>query len=400
MKRAILILLGGLSGFALLRGLTGLTWKSALSASDQDEEGHDGARHFVRDGTAKGMKRHRSLAVHVLLYGCAPLGLALAGGLLLMYAAMQPVEAPISDFTRSLAGILLLSGMGGMMAVLLVSAAVSRLVSQSITPLIARLQESEQSGTLRPDFPEDAPVSEVALLAQGLNRAAKAVSESQQKVEAATLELVATMAQELDARDDHTAGHSDRVSANSAAVARAMGLSEEEIEIIRIGAKLHNIGKISVPDTILQKPGELTAEELAVIRRHPQIGKRILEKIGRLRDYLPIVELHHEDFNGQGYPHGLQGDKVPLGARIVHVADAYDAITSNRSFRKAVPESQVRGILESGAGTRFDPEVVRVLLAVEQERRVLESVLEDISSVMERPELLSGESLPRAKAAS
>ena len=306
--------------------------------------------------------------------------------------SLQSIDRAMRGFTRGFAEIFLLIGFGGVLAILLVSAIGSRLVSKPITALIERLKEIEQTGTLRPEFPNDSPVSEVALLAQGLNRAAEAVSDSQRKLDQSTLEFVETMARALDARDAYTAGHSDRVSANSTAVARAMGLSEEEVETVRIGAKLHDIGKIGVPDAILQKPGKLTEEEFALVKQHPQIGKRILEKVGSFQKYLPIVELHHEDFNGKGYPHGLRGDKVPLGVRIVHVADVYDAITSNRTYRKAMPEKQVREIMESGSGTQFDPEVVRVFLAVEQERRVLDTLLEDISSTMERPLSLSGES--------
>ena len=314
--------------------------------------------------------------------------------------SLQSIDAATRKFTGGFGEIFLMIGVGGILAILLLSAIGSRLVSRPITGLMDRLGESERSGKLRPEFPVDSPVSEVALLAQGLNRAAEAVSDSQQKLDEATLEFVETMAQALDARDSYTAGHSDRVSMNSTAVARAMGLPEEEVEIIRIGAKLHDIGKIGVPDVILQKPGKLTPEEFAIVKQHPQIGKRILEKVGRFHDYLPIVELHHEDYNGKGYPYGLRGDQVPLGVRIVHVADVYDAITSNRAYRKAMPESQVREIMESGVGTQFDPEVVRVFLGLEQERRVLESVLEDISASMEQPEFLSGESSKCASAAS
>lgn len=307
--------------------------------------------------------------------------------------SLQSIDRAMGEFTRGFAEIFLFIGFAGVLAIVLVSAVGSRLVSKPITALLERLKAIEQTGTLRPEFPNDSPVSEVNLLAQGLNRAAEAVWDSQRKLDEATLEFVETMARALDARDAYTAGHSDRVSANSTAVARAMGLSDEEVEIIRIGAKLHDIGKIGVPDAILQKPGKLTQEEFELVKQHPQIGKRILEKVGSFQKYLPIVELHHEDFNGKGYPYGLRGDELPLGVRIVHVADVYDAITSNRSYRKAMPEKQVREIMEDGAGTQFDPEVVRVFLAVEQERRVLDTLLEDISSTMERPLWLSGESI-------
>jgi HD-GYP domain-containing protein (c-di-GMP phosphodiesterase class II) len=184
------------------------------------------------------------------------------------------------------------------------------------------------------------------------------------------------MAQALDARDPYTAGHSDRVSFNSTAIAAAIGLTPPEVEVIRIGAKLHDIGKIGIPDAILQKPGVLTAEEFALIKLHPQIGKRILDKFEGFRDYLPIVELHHENQDGSGYPYGLKGHELPLGVRIVHVADVYDAVTSNRAYRKAMSERQVLDILMSGAGPLFDPEVVNAFLSILRQRKVLDGVLD------------------------
>jgi response regulator RpfG family c-di-GMP phosphodiesterase len=131
-------------------------------------------------------------------------------------------------------------------------------------------------------------------------RSAKAIQESKNLLEETVLQLVETMAQALDFRDKYTAGHSDRVSVNSAAIAEAMGLAPKEVEIIRIGGRLHDIGKIGIPDAVLQKPGKLTHDEYTLIKRDPQIGKKILERVERFREYLPIVELHHEDYDGGG----------------------------------------------------------------------------------------------------
>jgi HD-GYP domain-containing protein (c-di-GMP phosphodiesterase class II) len=157
-----------------------------------------------------------------------------------------------------------------------------------------------------------------------------------------------------------------------------MNLAMSEIEIIRVGAKMHDIGKIGVPDSVLQKPGPLDGDEMALIRLHPQIGKRILEKSGPFRDYLPIVELHHEDYNGGGYPYGLRGEEVPLGVRIVHVADVYDAVTSDRAYRNAMPPEQVREILVRGSGTKFDPHVVEVFLAILRDRQTLDRLFTEV----------------------
>ncbi len=291
----------------------------------------------------------------------------------------QSINAAVDEFTRGFQQDFLVTGAAGILIALVFSAFSSRSFSRPLTELIGHLNESERSGRLRPDFSIHSPVKEVNRLGEAFNRAAEAIEESQQRLENATLEFVETMAQALDARDPYTAGHSNRVSVNSTSIAEAMGLPPDQIEIIRIGAKLHDIGKIGVPDAVLQKPGKLTAEEYALIKMHPQIGKRILEKAGRFQDYLPIVELHHEDWNGGGYPYGLKGEEVPLGVRIVHVADVYDAITSHRAYRRAMSEQQVMEILHEGSGTMFDPVVLEAFLRILRERKVLQMMLEEVS---------------------
>jgi HD-GYP domain-containing protein (c-di-GMP phosphodiesterase class II) len=207
-------------------------------------------------------------------------------------------------------------------------------------------------------------------------RSSKAIQESQQHLEDAVLQFVESMAQALDARDQYTAGHSERVSVNSSSIAEAMGLASDQVEIIRIGGRLHDIGKIGIPDTVLQKPGNLTSEEYALIKLHPQIGKKILERVERFQDYLPIVELHHEDNNGGGYPYGLKGESVPLGARIVHVADVFDALTSDRAYRKAMSREDVLAIMTKGAGKQFDPAVLAVFLDTLKKGTLVQAVLQ------------------------
>ena len=208
-------------------------------------------------------------------------------------------------------------------------------------------------------------------------RSAKAIQESQWHLEKAVLQFVETMAQALDARDKYTAGHSNRVSANSTAIAEAMGLAPKEVQTIRIGARLHDIGKIGIPDAVLQKPGKLTEEERTLIKLHPEIGKRILGEVDRFQDYLPIVELHHEDHDGGGYPYGLKGESVPLGARIVHVADVFDAITSNRAYRKAMSKSEMLAIMTKGAGNQFDEAVLAVFLDVLNQGKLVQAALDN-----------------------
>ena len=172
------------------------------------------------------------------------------------------------------------------------------------------------------------------------------------------------MAAALDARDPYTAGHSERVSALSVLIGSQMGLPKAELEILRLGALLHDIGKIGVSDEVLRKPGALTADEFEQIKRHPVLGARILRLVPFLAPYLPIVELHHERPDGGGYPFGLHGDQIPLAARIVHVADAFDAITSARAYRGARGASDALEELRRWVGSSFDAACVAALAEV------------------------------------
>jgi HD-GYP domain-containing protein (c-di-GMP phosphodiesterase class II) len=142
-------------------------------------------------------------------------------------------------------------------------------------------------------------------------------------------------------------------------------VTREPLEEIRIGALLHDIGKIGVPDHVLQKPSRLTMEEFNLVKQHPEIGRRILEEVSGFAPYLDAVELHHENWDGTGYPHGQRGEQTPLAARIIHVADAYDAMTTDRPYRRGMSDDQARGILATCAGTQFDPHVAHAFLFTE-----------------------------------
>ena len=242
------------------------------------------------------------------------------------------------------------------------AASVSRALSRPLHQLVAQIERSQASGRWA-DFPEDSATREVNLLASAVNRAAGARAQSNELLDQAAVDLVETMAQALDARDPCTAGHSKRVSEYATAIAITMGLSPGEIETIRLGARLHDIGKIGISDTVLRKPGTLTPEEYDIIKLHPQIGRKILHRVAAFERYLPLVELHHEDFDGQGYPYGLKGHEVPLAVRIVRVADVFDALTTDRSYRQAMPLHRACAMIESRAGVKFDPDVVRALRA-------------------------------------
>ncbi|HVO99888.1 MAG TPA: HD-GYP domain-containing protein [Bryobacteraceae bacterium] len=263
-------------------------------------------------------------------------------------------------------GSLRTSVMQALLGSLIISVGLSRAVSYLRTAawhdLMSAVQESERRGALAPNFPENSRLPEVNRFSAALNGAARSILASQSDLDRAYLQFVETMAEALDARDPYTAGHSLRVAAYSHALALAMGLSDEEAETIRIAARLHDIGKIGIPDAVLQKPGALTPEECGLIKLHPQIGRRILERVGRFDRLLPVVELHHENHDGTGYPYGLSGSKVPLAARIVHVADSFDAMTTTRSYRAALPIRSAVHEIERNAGRMFDPVAAKTFL--------------------------------------
>ena len=243
-------------------------------------------------------------------------------------------------------------------AMLGISALSSRSIARPLADVAAQLRRSAATGEL-PEFPESrGGAQEIRDLTQGFNHAAKAVREGRERLTRAYVQFVGSLAQALDARDAYTAGHSRRVSEYSCAIARAMNIPEQDLETIRVGALLHDLGKIGISDLVLQKPGRLTPEENELIQQHPVIGRRILENVQGLEAYLGIVELHHENLDGTGYPHGLKGEETPLHARIVKVADAYDAMTSDRPYRRGKSHAEALIVLRSACGSEMDPSVV------------------------------------------
>ncbi|HEY7098363.1 MAG TPA: HD domain-containing phosphohydrolase [Terriglobales bacterium] len=168
----------------------------------------------------------------------------------------------------------------------------------------------------------------------------------------------------LDLKDAETEGHSKRVTAFTIAIARAMGLPREQISVVARGAFLHDIGKMAVPDNILRKPGALTPDEVAIMREHAYRGYQMLKRIPFLHEAAEIVYAHQERYDGTGYPRGLKGDEIPLGARIFSIADTLDAITSDRPYRPRQPFAAARKEIEVWSGRQFDPEIVKVYLAM------------------------------------
>ncbi|MBB5317887.1 HD domain-containing phosphohydrolase [Tunturibacter empetritectus] len=175
------------------------------------------------------------------------------------------------------------------------------------------------------------------------------------------------MGDALDLRDQETEGHSRRVTAYTNALAHAMGLESEDLRIIARGAFLHDIGKIATPDAILLKPGRLTPDETAIMKQHCERGYEMVRKISFLREAAEIVYAHQEQFDGGGYPRGLRGEEIPLGARIFAIADTLDAMTSDRPYRKGTTFAQAREEITRCAGTQFDPQIVEVFLGLPAE---------------------------------
>jgi HD-GYP domain-containing protein (c-di-GMP phosphodiesterase class II) len=168
----------------------------------------------------------------------------------------------------------------------------------------------------------------------------------------------------VESRDPSTRGHAARVTALADAVARRLGWSDERIAILRIGGTLHDVGKVVVPLAVLGKRGPLTDAELAQIRVHPSAGARVVAAIESARRALPCVLHHHERWDGRGYPHRLCGEEIPVEARLLAIADAFDAMTTNRRYRRAVPPAEALAELDRCAGSQFDPELTRVFAEV------------------------------------
>jgi len=178
------------------------------------------------------------------------------------------------------------------------------------------------------------------------------------------LGTIQTLARAIDAKDPYTKGHSDRVTRYAVEIAREMKLSEGIIRNIEYAALIHDIGKIGIQETILAKKGKLSGTEYEIVKMHPLIGESIITPVKFLNGIAPLILYHHESFDGKGYLEGLRGEGIPLGARIISVADAFDAMTSDRPYRKALTKEKARRELERDSGKRFDPEVVKAFLRV------------------------------------
>jgi putative nucleotidyltransferase with HDIG domain len=177
-------------------------------------------------------------------------------------------------------------------------------------------------------------------------------------------ELVLAFANALDAKSSWTMGHSERVASFALSIAKEMHFSEHDLEMLKIGSLLHDIGKIGTYDVILEKAEPLTEKEWELIKRHPSKGAAILKPVGQLQMVIPIVKYHHERLDGKGYPEGLKGNDIPLLARILCVADAFDAMTADRPYKRAMGREEALVHMKQHAGTQFDPDIVKTFLKV------------------------------------
>ena len=186
----------------------------------------------------------------------------------------------------------------------------------------------------------------------------------QKRIARMSTQIIQALSGAVDAKDTYTNGHSTRVAEYSKEIARRLGLSEQEQDNIYIMGLLHDVGKIGVSDSIINKPAKLTDEEYEEIKNHPVLGARILKNISEFPGLVTGARWHHERYDGKGYPDGLKGEDIPAEARIIAVADAYDAMTSRRSYRDVLPQERVRSEIAEGRGTQFDPEYADIVLAM------------------------------------
>lgn len=197
-----------------------------------------------------------------------------------------------------------------------------------------------------------------------INEISEELQSKNDELEKAYLDTIGILRQTVEAKDLYTRGHSDRVSEYSVLIGKALSLSDDDLHTLKIGGLFHDIGKIGIPDSILLKEAKLDDDEYSQIKNHPSIGAHILGEVTMFKDIIPIVLHHHERFDGRGYPSQLAGEDIPLFARIAAIADTFDAMTSRRSYRNALPLDVVIGEIEKCSGTQFDPNIAPVFLNI------------------------------------
>jgi HD-GYP domain-containing protein (c-di-GMP phosphodiesterase class II) len=263
--------------------------------------------------------------------------------------------------------------------VMLAALALGYLFALGITTPIRGLVESTRAIS-RAEFHERVDVggaAEISELAETFNQMAGHIESHVEKLKEAAVEnrelflgSIRMLAAAIDEKDPYTRGHSGRVARYSLIMGETLGLNAEELDRLRIAALLHDVGKIGVDDRVLKKAGKLTDEEFDLMKQHPSKGANIMRPVAQLKDMLPGIELHHEQMDGGGYPYGLRGEEIPLMARIISVADTFDAITTNRPYQSAMDLGFAIERIRSLTGRKFDPMVVNALESAVQSERI------------------------------
>jgi putative nucleotidyltransferase with HDIG domain len=280
-----------------------------------------------------------------------------------MFLALASIDDAAATQTQTALQSLGWVALAAMVLAALGSVWLARTLTRPIDQLSQSLSTMTAAGRSHQPIPLSGSSRELDQLTFTFNALMASVATAEADAEATYLGAVRALAAALDARDPYTAGHSERVSRFAVAMGEELKLDGEALETLRLGALLHDIGKIGVPDEVLRKPGVLSAAEFESIKTHPVAGARILRSIPFLASHIPIVELHHERPDGLGYPYGLRGDEIPLAARIVHVADAFDAMTSARAYRSGRIPVEAIAELRKCVGTDFDAASVEALIA-------------------------------------
>jgi putative nucleotidyltransferase with HDIG domain len=275
--------------------------------------------------------------------------------------ALSSIDAAARMATRDAFSALAVIALGGIVLAGFGSLWLARTLTDPINSVAHGITTMAASRDLNRMLEASGTSRELDALTGAFNDLMRALHAAEAEKQATYVGAIRALAAALDARDPYTAGHSERVSKLSVAIGQRMALSSADLEVVRLGALLHDIGKIGVPDDILRKSGPLTAAEFEQIKLHPALGARILRQVHFLAPHVPIVELHHERPDGNGYPFGLRGDDIPVVARIVHVADAYDAMTTARAYRPSLPAEHAFAELHRYSGSQFDPDCVAAI---------------------------------------
>jgi putative nucleotidyltransferase with HDIG domain len=203
---------------------------------------------------------------------------------------------------------------------------------------------------------------QLELYAREIGTTHRALLERSEMLEVSNRAIIAAFAVSIEARDPHTQGHTMRVTEYAIALARMLGWNKTKLEEVRLGCAMHDLGKIAIPDHVLLKPGKLTDEEFASIKTHPVVGARMIQGIQYLEPARPYILHHHERYDGRGYPDQLEGEQIPPEGRLTAIADAFDAMTSNRIYRSGMGQQRALEEIQNGAGKQFDPAMAEVFV--------------------------------------